>query len=61
MILDFGHFSMQIGITLCTRAKRSMLSICSGLIGTSFRKRRTIVQPSLKLLLPVNTMGSRMS
>jgi hypothetical protein len=57
----FWTFFMQIGITLCTRAKRSMLSICSGLIGTSFRRRRTIVQPSLKLLLLVNTIGSRMS
>jgi hypothetical protein len=61
MILDFGPFSMQIGIALCTRVKRSLLSICSGLIGTSFKKRRTIVQPSLKLLLLVNTMGSRFS
>jgi hypothetical protein len=57
----FWTFFMQIGIALCTRAKRSMLSICSGLIETSFRKRRTIVQPSLKLLLLVNTMESRMS
>jgi hypothetical protein len=61
MMLNFGPFSMQVGIALCTRVKRSMLSICSGVIGTSFRKRRIIVQPLLKLLLLVNTMGSRMS
>jgi hypothetical protein len=41
----FWAFSMQIGITLCTIVKRSLLPICSGLIRTSFRKRRTIVQP----------------
>jgi hypothetical protein len=41
-ILVFGPFSMQIGIALCTRAgaKRSRLSICSGLIGTSFEKEK---------------------
>jgi hypothetical protein len=61
MILNFGPFSMHISIALCIRVKRSMLSMCSGLIVTSFRNRRTIVQPSLKLLLLVNTMGSRMS
>jgi hypothetical protein len=60
-ILIFEHFFMQIGIALCTRAKRSILSICSGLIETSFRRRRTIVKPLLKLLLLVNTMESRMS
>jgi hypothetical protein len=57
----FWTLFMQIGIALCTRAKGSMLSICSGLIRTTFRRRRTIVQPSLKLLLLLNTMGSRMS
>jgi hypothetical protein len=57
----FWTFFMRIGITLCTRVIRSMLPICSGLIGTSFKRRRTIVQSSLKLLLLVNTMGSRMS
>jgi hypothetical protein len=60
-ILDFEPFFMQIGIALCTRVKRSMMSICSRLIGSSFRKRRTIVQHSLKLLLLVNTMESRLS
>jgi hypothetical protein len=57
----FWTFSMLINIALCTRAKRSLLSICSGLIRTSLRRRRTIVQPSLKLFLLVNTMGLRMS
>jgi hypothetical protein len=56
----FLTFFIQIGIALCIRVK-NMLSICSGLIKTSLRMRRTIVQPSLKLLLLVNTMGSRMS
>jgi hypothetical protein len=56
MILIFGPFSMQIGIILCTRAK-SRLSICSGLIGTSLKRRRTLVQPSLKLFLLVEHHG----
>jgi hypothetical protein len=39
----FWTFFYADGITLCTRVKIIMLSICSGLIGSSFRKRRTIV------------------
>jgi hypothetical protein len=57
----FYPFSIQIGIALCTRAKRSQLPICSGLIETSLRRRRTLFLPSLKLLLLVNIMGSRIS
>jgi hypothetical protein len=57
----FWSFFMQIGIALYTKAKRSQLSICSGLIGPSLRRRRTLVPPSLKLLLLVNIMRSKMS
>jgi hypothetical protein len=42
MILDFEPFSMQIGIGLCTRSKRSMLSICSGLIETSSEREEQL-------------------
>jgi hypothetical protein len=60
MMIFFGPFFIQIGIALYTRAKRSQLSICSGPIETLLRRRRTLAQPLLKLLLLVNIMGSSM-
>jgi hypothetical protein len=60
MIIVFGPFSMQIDIAMCTKAKNHML-ICSGLNEPSLRRRRALVGPSLKLLLPVNIMVSRWS